>query len=85
MILHSTSHRTLDYTAREDEPAVGARPLKHYIAIYDPKTRKMEVVEARKMTVRGTVRAKQAPPEALEPPGYMVWLIHPIASRLVVY
>ena len=72
LILHSTSHRTLDYTAREDDVSSGARLLKHYIAIYDPKTGKMEVVEANKMTIRGTVRAKHAPPEAWMPPGFMV-------------
>ena len=37
--------------------------LKHYIGIYDPTTDKMEVMEARKMVVRGVVRAHEATAE----------------------
>lgn len=62
LLLHSTSHRSLDYTAREEEEARDSKPLlNHFIGIYDPKTGKMEVVEAKKMVVRGTVRSKQVP------------------------
>ncbi|PWI71667.1 hypothetical protein PCL_11761 [Purpureocillium lilacinum] len=61
ILLHSTAHRSLDYTAREEEPR-GSKPLmKHYVGVYDPKTGKLEVVEAKKMVVRGQVRAKQLP------------------------
>lgn len=37
--------------------------LNHYIGIYDPTTGKMEVMEARKMVVRGVVRAHEATAE----------------------
>lgn len=60
LLLHSTSHRSLDYTAKE-EGQRGTNPLvNHYVGIYDPKTGKLEVVEAKRMVVRGMVRDKQA-------------------------
>ncbi|UNI21383.1 DNA-directed RNA polymerase I subunit rpa49 [Purpureocillium takamizusanense] len=66
LLLHSTAHRSLDYTAREEEPR-GSKPLlKHYVGIYDPKTGKLDVVEAKKMVVRGQVRAKQLPTASAE-------------------
>lgn len=37
--------------------------LKHYVGVYDPETGKLEVLEARSMTVRATVRAHQPPVE----------------------
>ncbi|KAF4977349.1 hypothetical protein FZEAL_6121 [Fusarium zealandicum] len=59
-LLHSTAHRSLDYTVKA-EGARGAKPpLNHFVGIYDPETGKLQVVEAKKMTLRGTVRAKQA-------------------------
>ena len=61
--MHSSEHLKLDYTAREEE-AGGSDPLlKHYIGVYDPETGKMEVLEARKVVVRGVVRAHQATAE----------------------
>lgn len=68
LLLHSTSHRTVDYTAREDKPAVGAgQPLlKHYIGVYDPASGQLQLVEAKKMVIRGSVRAQQAPEEDMQ-------------------
>ncbi|KAG8165826.1 hypothetical protein KVR01_004378 [Diaporthe batatas] len=68
LLLHSTSHRTVDYTAREDKPAVGAgQPLlKHYIGVYDPASGQLQLVEAKKMAIRGSVRAQQAPEEDMQ-------------------
>ena len=34
--------------------------MNHFFGIYDPETGKLQVVEAKKMVIRGTVRAKQA-------------------------
>lgn len=66
-MLHSTTHQTVNYTVREDDSAPGSRALlNHFVGIYDPKTGKMEVVEAKKMVMRGAVRAKQAAAEAME-------------------
>jgi DNA-directed RNA polymerase I subunit RPA49 len=65
MLLHSTSHRSLDYIAQEDQPK-GSRPLvRHFIGVFDPKTGKVEVVESKKMVVRGTVRSQKVSDEAM--------------------
>lgn len=60
MLLHSSEHPQLDYIAREEEAGDGDALLKHYVGVYDPETGNMEVIEARKMVVRGSVRAHQA-------------------------
>lgn len=60
LILHSSEHPKLDYTAQEEEAGGADALLKHYVGVYDPETGKMEVMEARKMVVRGSVRAQQA-------------------------
>jgi DNA-directed RNA polymerase I subunit RPA49 len=60
LLLHSSAHQKLDYTAREEEAGGADALLKHYVGVYDPETGKMEVLEARKMVVRGVVRAHQA-------------------------
>ncbi|KAH8843383.1 hypothetical protein MCOR07_004791 [Pyricularia oryzae] len=65
ILLHSSSHRSLDYTAREEQSQNGEGFLRHYIGVFDPKTGELEVVEARKVTVRGSVRSQQAPAEAM--------------------
>ncbi|KAF4460732.1 hypothetical protein FALBO_12486 [Fusarium albosuccineum] len=59
-LLHSTAHRSLDYTVKAEGLRGSKPPLNHFLGIYDPKTGKLQVVEAKKMTIRGTVRAKQA-------------------------
>lgn len=57
----------MDYTAREDRTGDSSDPyLKHYIGIFDPKTAKVEIVEARKTVLRGTVRSQKAVDEAME-------------------
>ncbi len=63
LLLHSSEHPKLDYTAREEEAGSSNTLLKHYIGIYDPTTGKMDVMEARKMVVRGVVRAHEATAE----------------------
>lgn len=66
LLLHSTSHRTLDYTAREDKPEDGQPLLKHYIGLFDPVTGGLQLVEGKKMVVRGAVRAQQAADEDMK-------------------
>lgn len=60
LLLHSSSHHTLDYTAREDRPKGTESLLKHYIAVFDPTSGDLKVIEARKMVVRGLVRSRKA-------------------------
>lgn len=33
--------------------------VKHYVGVYDPETGEMQVVEARGMSVRGTLRSEE--------------------------
>ncbi|KAG0648545.1 DNA-directed RNA polymerase I subunit RPA49 [Hyphodiscus hymeniophilus] len=64
VILHSNAHPKLEYTARQQQEISGPDALlKHYVGVYDPSTGKLEVMEARKMVIRGVVRAHQATEE----------------------
>ncbi|KOS19013.1 DNA-directed RNA polymerase I subunit rpa49 [Escovopsis weberi] len=45
--------------AKEEEARASKPLLNHYLGVYDPATGKLQVVEAKKMIVRGAVRAKQ--------------------------
>ncbi|KAI1417751.1 RNA polymerase I associated factor, A49-like protein [Hypoxylon sp. FL1857] len=65
LVLHSSSHSKLDYTAKEDGSGGRESHLKHYIGVFDPKTGRFEVIEAKKMAVRGVVRAQKPPEEDL--------------------
>ena len=59
LLLQTSAHPKIDYTAREEE-APGALALrKHYVGVYDPETGKLELLAARKMVVRGVVRSHQ--------------------------
>ncbi|KAI0481575.1 RNA polymerase I associated factor, A49-like protein [Xylaria cf. heliscus] len=66
LLLHSSSHSKLDYTAKEEGPGGRESHLKHYIGVFDQATGKLSVVEARKMAVRGAVRAQQPKEEDLQ-------------------
>lgn len=57
----------MDYTAREDKPKDGQPLLKHYVGLFDPATGQLQLVEAKKMAVRGAVRAQQATEEDMLP------------------
>ena len=60
MLLHSSSHRTVDFTGKEDSALSTDAALQHYVGIYDPATGELQVVNAKKMEIRGTVRARDA-------------------------
>ncbi|KAI0434094.1 RNA polymerase I associated factor, A49-like protein [Xylaria sp. FL1042] len=66
LLLHSSSHSRLDYTAKEEGPGGRESHLKHYIGVFDPETGKLSVVEGRKMAVRGVVRSQQPKEEDLQ-------------------
>ncbi|KAI1393566.1 RNA polymerase I associated factor, A49-like protein [Hypoxylon trugodes] len=63
LMLHSSSHSKLDYTAKEEGPGGRESHLKHYIAVFDPSNGKLAVIEAKKMAVRGVVRTQKPPEE----------------------
>ncbi|KAI1281335.1 RNA polymerase I associated factor, A49-like protein [Xylaria sp. FL0933] len=66
LLLHSSSHSKLDYTAKEEGPGGRESHLRHYIGVFDPKTGELSVVEGRKMAVRGVVRSQQPKEEDLQ-------------------
>jgi DNA-directed RNA polymerase I subunit RPA49 len=49
----------MDYTVKAEGPRGEKPAMNHFLGIYDPKTGKLEVVEAKKMTMRASVRARQ--------------------------
>ncbi|RDW70127.1 hypothetical protein BP5796_08524 [Coleophoma crateriformis] len=63
LLLQSSAHPSLDYTAQEEGEGGNDALVKHYVGVYDPETGKVEVMEARKMVVRGVARAQQAATE----------------------
>ena len=65
LLLHSSEHPRVDYTAKEDGQDGLESHLKHYIGVFDPETGKLDVIEAKKMTVRGVPRAQKAPEDSL--------------------
>lgn len=55
----------MNYTGKEDKaPGTGAG-LRHYIGVLDPATGQLQVVEAKKMVIRGSVRAREASDDAM--------------------
>jgi hypothetical protein len=60
LLLHSTSHPRLDYTAKQDVAKGSKSSLNHYLGVYDPATGKLQLVEAKKMNISATVRARQS-------------------------
>lgn len=66
LLLHSTSHPTLDYIGREDRHN-GAEPaVRQFVGVFDPKTGIADMFEAKSMVIRGTVRAQKASDEAMK-------------------
>jgi DNA-directed RNA polymerase I subunit RPA49 len=66
LLLHSSDHPRIDFTATEGGTCID-KYLKHYVAVYDPVTGQLDIAEAKKMTVRGTVRQAE-PAEEDETP-----------------
>lgn len=61
LLLHCAAHPTLDYTAREEVSGGADSLLRHYVGVYDPKTGELQVVPARNVVVRGTLRPPATP------------------------
>lgn len=58
LLLHSSDHSTIDYTATENENPTD-KYLKHYAAVFDPESGELQITEARRMTVRSSVRQQE--------------------------
>lgn len=57
LLLHSSAHPKLDYIAREETFNRSESHLKHYIGVYNPETGKLQLVQARKLVIRSTLRS----------------------------
>jgi len=61
LLLYCSAHPKLDYTAREEVSGGADSLLRHYVGVYDPKTGELQVVPARNVVVRGTLRPPPVP------------------------
>lgn len=69
LLVESSDHPAIEYVGREEEAGGTDSLLKHYIGVYDPATGDLQVIESRKVTVRGIVRSQRAPGEAFQEKG----------------
>jgi DNA-directed RNA polymerase I subunit RPA49 len=58
LILHSSSHPTIDFKAVEGASNTD-KYLKHYVAVFDPAGNTLQVTEAKKLTMRSCVRRRE--------------------------
>ncbi|KAL8646070.1 MAG: hypothetical protein Q9210_006340, partial [Variospora velana] len=66
-LLHTSSHTKIDYTAREEEGGGAGGLLQHYLGVYDPQSGHLQLVRARKLVLRGSLRpVPSAPDEVVE-------------------
>ncbi|KAI9818406.1 MAG: DNA-directed RNA polymerase I subunit rpa49 [Pycnora praestabilis] len=56
LLLQSSAHPQMDYIGKEEDGTRSESLLQHYVGVYDPTTGELQVMEARKMVVRGTLR-----------------------------
>lgn len=59
MLLQSSEHQKMDFVGREGTGEDADSQLKHYIAVVDPERKTWQVIEARRVTVRGAVRSRK--------------------------
>jgi hypothetical protein len=58
IMLYSASHKTMEYTIREEDPSGISSLTNHYVGVFNPETRGLDLYKARNMAVRGGVRAQ---------------------------
>ncbi|KAF2004530.1 hypothetical protein P154DRAFT_519398 [Amniculicola lignicola CBS 123094] len=58
LLLQSSEHARLEYTAQEEKDGSAESMLNHYIGVYDPATGKLQIVPVPKLTVRSTLRSE---------------------------
>ena len=56
VILHSTKHPRLDYTAAPSSSVDSE--VAHYVAVYDPKAQKLQIVPSHHLSLRSTLRSE---------------------------
>ena len=57
ILLQSSAHPKLDYTAREEMSGAADSLLKHYVGVYDPSSGQVQLVPARRLVMRSTLRS----------------------------
>lgn len=58
MLLQSSDHPKIDFSAREERDGTADSLLKHYVGVYDPETGNLQVMEAHKLVLRSTLRSE---------------------------
>ena len=56
LALYSSNHPRINYTAREHHDGGAASRLKHYVGIFDEQRGTVQLLEARKMDIKSTLR-----------------------------
>ena len=58
LLLHSSQHPRLDYSAQEEHDGSSESQLKDYIGVFDPATNKLQLMPVRRVTVRSALRSE---------------------------
>jgi DNA-directed RNA polymerase I subunit RPA49 len=58
LLLQSSQHARLDYTAQEEQDGSSESQLKDYVGVFDPATKKLQLVPVKRVTVRSTLRSE---------------------------
>jgi DNA-directed RNA polymerase I subunit RPA49 len=58
LLLQSSEHPRLDYTAQEEQDGSSESQLKDYVGVFDPATNKLQLVPVKRVTVRSTLRSE---------------------------
>jgi DNA-directed RNA polymerase I subunit RPA49 len=58
LLLQSSEHPRLDYTAAEELDGSSESQLKDYVGVFDPATKKLQLVPVKRVTVRSTLRSE---------------------------
>jgi DNA-directed RNA polymerase I subunit RPA49 len=82
MLLQSSEHQKMDFIGREGTGEDADSQLKHYIAVVDPERKTWQVIEARRVTIRGAVRSRKPEEDEEESEEEMVCPIYAICGAV---
>jgi len=58
VLLQSSEHSRLDYIAQEELDGSSESQLKDYVGVFDPATKKLQLVPVKRVTLRSTLRSE---------------------------
>jgi DNA-directed RNA polymerase I subunit RPA49 len=58
LLLQSSEHARLDYTAQEEIDGSSEGQLKDYVGVFDPATNKLQLMPVKRVTLRSTLRSE---------------------------